>query len=179
MTVIDSRGQPRRTSGEIAGDAIHVYTVLKMGVLFWQGYKDAEARGATQEEALKAGVIQAAAWIGFFVWTLFMPLWIVAPFVKIADYYGGIYPGIEDGTPPWLLWSGVTVGVLAVIVQVACWLVLYSKLKDKLHTKTGRMYTWGFRIRRRFFLLTPWWGLWLISMLANLPMAIVLANMVP
>lgn len=165
-------GPAHRPASQVVGNAFGIYTTLKVGVLFWQGYKDAQARGATDGEAVEAGATQAGAWIGFLCLTIGLPFFtLLLPAVQIANYYGKFHPELTNTTPVWFLWTVVIIlGGGSMIAQVTSWLVLYSKLKDKLRTKKGRVYQLGFRIRRRFFLMTPWWMFVMIIFLANLPM---------
>jgi len=169
----DFERKPHRPLSEVVGHAIGVYVNLKMAVLGYQAARRAFERGATTQEAIKTGAAAAGAWIMFVGFTLMYPFMFSEVLLQPVFYYATIEQPIQSQSALFMWSVTILAGVPALAVQVVVWLILYSRLSDKLASKMGRLYRWGFRLRRRFFRAAPWWKLVLLVLFSLAPMNIL------
>ena len=154
----------RRPMSDVVGTGFEVYSTLKMGLFGYQAWKRAIDRGASQEEAITAGITAAIAWMTFVFVTLGSLLFLI--FVSITPLIA-----VHQGSTRIHAWVATAVAFALGGVITICWLVLYSRLKNLLASvKRGRLYKWGFRLDRKFHLLEfPAWGIGGVMLLTATP----------
>lgn len=170
---------PRKSGGQVAGNAFGVYTTLKMGVLGYQAAQRSLARGQSMEEAVKNGAVTAGAWMGFLCLSLWYPFMAGSLLISPLFFYNPILQqaniGMQANSAAYFWSCYFLLAIPALILQLVVWLVLYSKLVDKIDSKRGRFYRAGFRLRRRFFLLTDWWKLVLLAIFVVTPFSFLVS----
>lgn len=165
--------------GEVAGDSFKVYSTLKMGVLGYQAFQRAQARGASTEEAVRSGAVAALGWMTFVIgtlWQVWIIVWLgITPLRHYAVPQDTGQQTITDISPThlWLVYA--VVGPLTLAVIAALWLTIYSRLKNTINSpKRGLLYQAGFHLDRRIFLLWPTWLLGLVMFFAFVPFSILI-----
>jgi hypothetical protein len=174
-----NRTPPQRQDlGTTVGQMIHTYTDLKMAVHGYKAGKRVMDAGGTMEDAAKAALTAAAAWMGFFCYTLCYPVFISGLLAQPVMYYDTI-GHYNQGHSAGYLWAVmIFVGIPALILQGAVWLSLYSRVKDITQYKdTGKLNEWGHKVRTaRFFPKVGWVIQALFGILAAWPVYILLNN---
>ena len=170
----DSTGR----GGKAINRGLGTYFLLKTGLTGVMAGKRALDRGQSTEEAVKTGAIAAIAWQGLLAYTMCYFMLVSSIIARPLTYYSRISRSAGDSVTQHSTGYFWTVTLLAgggaFIVLTAIWLIMYSRLKDKMEGDKGRMYRRGFRIRRRVALMTPWWMLWLVAIFSILPLYILL-----
>lgn len=174
------KASDRPTLGHVVGRGFGVYTALKMLAVGYKSTKRGLDHGQSPEEALKNGAVTAAAWISFVVFTVWYFMLFSAVLVGPIMQYNPIdrMSGMvhhQSNQTFWLIF--LLAGIPALILQVAVWLTLYSRLVDKTDSNRGHLQRTGFRLHRRFFRFIPWWLLVLVAMFASLPYSILLLTL--